>query len=82
MNSTFEIKRVKNGIVLTHKDSDESIVFQQDCQDEFEAWQIFLNTLTSDFGPEERGRYSEKRIFAVIRHGDKYECTKKDCSLC
>lgn len=27
-------------------------------------------------------RYSKRRIYITIAHGDKYECSDKDCVLC
>jgi len=72
----FEIRRVLNGAVLRVESegdgSEEEIVYQEQDDDEIEAFADFLRHLVEHYGPT-TSRYSPKRISIRIDPGDKYE---------
>lgn len=73
----FEIRRVKNGVVLTvHHEADdgepEEIVYQETDGNEIEAFADFLNLLNDHYGPS-TSRYSPARIHITIEPGDKWQ---------
>ncbi|MDO8526772.1 MAG: hypothetical protein Q7T03_03685 [Deltaproteobacteria bacterium] len=75
----FEIRKVKNGILLKVSDAgmEESdikeIVYQEkyDEEDEIECFRDFLWLLNEHYGPS-TSRYSPKRIHITIEPGDKF----------
>ena len=74
---TFQIRKVKNGLVLKailrEEDSGgEEIVYQEKYDDEVECFADFLRYLDDEYGPA-TSRYSEKRIYITIKPGDKYD---------
>ena len=75
----FKINHAKNGIILTNEDG-EKLVFQDSDNDGFEAWAEFLSTLTDSYGPDDQGRYSEKRVYIIIAPGDRWE-GNRECPL-
>ena len=83
------IKPAINGaLVYTEYDASENESGEASCETmvyEFEegkldGLQSMLYDLISTF--DSSGRYSEQRIKISIVHGDKYECTAKDCEIC
>ena len=72
----FEIRRVQNGAVLrvetNGEDSGEEIVYQEQEDDEIEAFADFLLHLVDHYGPT-TSRYSLKRISVRVEPGDKNE---------
>ena len=69
----FEIKKHKNGYLIKAEDEEEGVVYEENEADEFTAFANFLRTLTDFYGPQEDGRYSEKRIYVRIEPGDKWD---------
>ena len=72
----FEIKRHKNGFVLTKEDEVDGLVYQETETEEGEpeAFAAFLWLLIDEYGPQEcKSRYSPKRLHVEIRPGDKCE---------
>lgn len=72
----FEIKRAKNGYIVSCDSEEEPMVFQalDDELDEVDAWARFLWELTDHYGPDAcRSRYSAKRVYIEVRPGDKYD---------
>lgn len=72
----FEIKRAKNGYIVSCNSEEEPYVFQElsDELDEVDAWAYFLRELTYEYGPDaNNSRYSPKRVYIEVRPGDKYE---------
>lgn len=74
----FNIKRHKNGLVICLKDEAEGIVYSEKNEDEIEGWAQFLRELTDSYGPQDHGRYSEKRLHITIQPGDKWEPEKEE----
>ena len=72
----FEIRRVRNGIILKVADKDLSevneIVYQEKYDDEVECFADFLRYLDEEYGPT-TSRYSEKRIYIKVEPGDKFD---------
>lgn len=73
----FEIRRAKNGLILTAIDQNdengkEEIVYQEKEEDEVECFADFLRLLDDTYGPS-TSRYSPKRIYIKVEPGDKYE---------
>ncbi|MFA4873836.1 MAG: hypothetical protein WC956_05450 [bacterium] len=74
----FEIRRVKNGVILNVRQSAEEsseaeeIVYQEKYEDEVECFAQFLRLLDEEYGPT-TSRYSPKRIYIRVEPGDKYE---------
>jgi hypothetical protein len=72
----FEIRRVQNGAVLrvetNSEDSGEEIVYQEQEDDEIEAFADFLRHLVDHYGPT-TSRYSRKRISIRVDPGDKHD---------
>lgn len=74
----FEIRRVKNGSILTAfmvgDESKEELVCQEkfDEDDEVDCFAEFLQLINEHYGPS-TNRYSEKRIHISVGPGDKYE---------
>lgn len=75
--TTFQIRTVKNGLVLKVI-SDESgseekeIVYQEKYDDEVECFVDFLRYMNEEYGPS-TSRYSPKRIYISVEPGDKHE---------
>lgn len=71
----FEIRKTMNGTVLRVEADDEGavdeVVYQEREDHEIEAFADFLREVLEHFGPV-TSRYSKKRIFVVVRPGDKY----------
>lgn len=76
----FEIKSVKNGIVLKCPD-DQEIVFQDDSKSEVQLFADFLRYISSEYSPGEDSRYAKERIHVVVQPGDKSGIEFK-CPLC
>lgn len=71
----FEIKRAKNGILLSVHFTDgefEELVYQEVEENEVEAFANFLRVLDEHYGPS-TSRYSPKRIYVRMEPGDKFE---------
>lgn len=76
----FEIRRVKNGIILemvespTETGEKSEIVYQEkyDEEDDVECFADFLRYLSDQYSPS-TDRYSPKRIYIRVEPGDKYE---------
>lgn len=74
----FEIRRVKNGLVLKVTDKTNSpsekgeIVYQEKFDDEIEGFADFLCYLDDCYGPT-TSRYSKKRIYISVKPGDKFD---------
>jgi hypothetical protein len=73
----FEIRRVKNGVVLrlepeSPAEPPEEAVYQETEGNEIEAFAGFLRLLLEQYGPQ-TSRYSPQRIHVVIEPGDKFE---------
>jgi hypothetical protein len=81
----FELRSVKNGLTLkawqTNDETGghEEIVFQEsyDESDEVERFADFLRTIDEYYGPS-TGRYSPKRIYIVVKPGDKHEACEPE----
>lgn len=72
----FQIRRVKNGLVLKvlgeGKDTAENeVVYQEKYEDEVECLTDFLWYLVEEYGPS-TSRYSPKRIHIETKPGDKF----------
>lgn len=75
----FEIRSVKNGVVLRveldYPDAEvEEIVYQETESADVEAFADFLRFLVDHYGPA-TSRYSPKRIRILVESGDKYEAS-------
>jgi hypothetical protein len=72
----FEIRRTKNGAILRveHDNPEgetEEICYQETEHADIEAFADFLRFLDEHYGPT-TGRYSPKRIYIVVKPGDKH----------
>jgi hypothetical protein len=77
----FEIRRVKNGIVLKvdngiEGEEPEEIVYQETDGNEIESFADFLHFINDHYGPS-TSRYSPKRIHIDIKPGDKSETVQQ-----
>ena len=79
----FEIKKADNGYIFMLKEADlgETLVFQELHEDRIDCFADFLRTILDNYGPTD-SRYSEKRIYITVEHGDKYLCPNKPCEYC
>ncbi|MCC5788372.1 MAG: hypothetical protein JJT75_01965 [Opitutales bacterium] len=73
----FEIRRVRNGLVLKvdhdiESEEAEEIVYQESDGNEVEAFVDFLHFINEHYGPSTT-RYSPKRIRITIEPGDKWK---------
>jgi hypothetical protein len=78
----FEIRRTKNGALLRveydhPEDETEEICYQEAEDNEVEAFADFLRILNEYYGPS-TSRYSAKRIYILVKPGDKHEDFKGD----
>ena len=78
----FEIRRTKNGALLRveydHPEGEtEEICYQEAEDNEVEAFADFLRILNEYYGPS-TSRYSAKRIYILVKPGDKHEDFKDD----
>ena len=78
----FEIRQVKNGVVLkidhdVEDEPSEEIVYQEIDGNEIEAFADFLNLVNDFYGPP-TSRYSPQRIYATIQPGDKWEDLQRE----
>lgn len=76
----FEIRNAENGHVLKLEDLEEEIVCQEDFEDESDAFAAFLRTILDYYGPSS-SRYDRKRIYVVVKPGDKSELAEI-CECC
>jgi hypothetical protein len=61
---------------------EEVLVFEYEYEEEApEALRNALYAIMDGIG-EYGSRYAEKRVRIKLEHGDKYECTKTECSIC
>lgn len=68
---TAKIQSVKNGYVITIEHGDE-IVYQEDAEDEHEAFADFLRSLREELGPSDR-KDSPKRVYIKVLPGHDHE---------
>ena len=73
----FEIRRASNGAILRVETDPadtppDEVVYQEREDDEVEAFAEFLRHLLEHYGPS-TSRYSAKRIYVLVKPGDKYE---------
>ena len=69
----FEIKRARNGWILTCLDDEDSgPVVGAETTDEHEAFAAFLREITVNYGPSD-SKYSVKRIVVMIMPGLDYD---------
>jgi len=71
-----EIRSTKNGAVLRvehdyPEGETEEICYQETSDGEIEAFADFLRCLNDHYGPS-TSRYSPKRIYIVVKPGDKH----------
>ena len=78
----FEIRSTKNGAILrveydSPEGETEEICYQESDGGEIEAFADFLRFLDENYGPS-TSRYSPKRIYIVVKTGDKHPDFGKD----
>ena len=66
----FEIKRHKNGFVVSAEDDEEGLVCRTDCENEHDAFVTLLHEFLEIYGPSD-SRYSDRRIHIHVTKGDK-----------
>ena len=74
----IKIKRTDNGALLDHADGSTVYAYGED---DLTGLANMLWEICELIGPI-TSRYSRERISIQIKHGDKYECRDKKCSVC
>lgn len=69
MKPAIKIYAVDNGWIVK---SDEGVYLFEESKSEHETFADMLRHITQQIGPSD-SRYCDKRIYVVIKPGDKYE---------
>lgn len=78
----LQITTADNGYILKSLDThDGSHVFEVFENENASSIRTLIYSILDYFG-ETGGRYDEERVYVEIRHGDKYECNDKQCTIC
>jgi len=81
----INIKTANNGFIMTTFDErqeeghqEEVSVYHNNNMDDFIE---LLCDISELIGPQS-SRYSKERILIQVTHGNKYECSDKECMIC